>query len=115
MQHIRQIKMALQIAGVTSHESSFVVCGDDDTDGMQIDLLIDRADDVVNVCEMKYSKSNYAITKAYADRLQKRIDALEQAQSVKKFHLTFVTVNPIERNIHSDIVKSAVTADELFR
>jgi len=115
LQHILQIKMALQIAGVTSHESSLVVSGEDDTEGMQIDLLIDRADDVVNVCEMKYSKSNYAITKSYAEKLQKRLDALEHVQSDKKFHLTFVTVNPIERNIHSDIVKSTVTAEELFK
>jgi hypothetical protein len=115
MQHIYQIKMALQIAGVTSQESSFVVSGDNDADGMQIDLLIDRADDVVNVCEMKYSKSNYAITKSYAGKLQKRINALEQTQPDKKFHLTFVTVNPIERNIHSDMVKSAITAEELFK
>jgi hypothetical protein len=112
--HIQQIKMALQIAGVTSQESSLIVSGDNDTDGMQIDLLIDRADDVVNVCEMKYSKSNYAITKSYAEKLQKRIDALEHAQPDKKFYLTFVTVKPIERNIHSDMVKSAITAEELF-
>ena len=115
MQHIQQIKMALQIAGVASQESSLVVDGDDDTDGMQIDLLIDRADDVVNVCEMKYTKSNYAITKSYAEKLQKRIDKLEQTQPNKKYHLTFVTVNPIQRNIHSDMVKSAITAEELFK
>ena len=115
MQHIQQIKMALQIAGVTSQESSFVVSGDNDVDGMQIDLLIDRADDVVNVCEMKYSKQNYAITKSYAGQLLKRIDALEQANPDKKFHLTFVTVSPIERNAYSDMVKSAVTADDLFK
>lgn len=115
MQHIQQIKMALQIAGVTSQESSFVVSGDNDVDGMQIDLLIDRADDVVNVCEMKYSKQNYAITKSYAGQLLKRIDALEQANPDKKFHLTFVTVSPIERNSYSDMVKSAVTADDLFK
>jgi hypothetical protein len=107
--------MALQIAGVTSQESSLVVSGDNDADGMQIDLLIDRADDVVNVCEMKYSKSDYAITKSYAEKLKKRIDALEQANPDKKFHLTFVTVNPIERNIHSDMVNSTITVEELFK
>ena len=115
MQHVQQIKLALQIAGVTSRESSLVVSGDDDTDGMQIDLLIDRADDVVNVCEMKFTKSNYAITKSYAEKLQKRIDALEQARPDKQYHLTFVTVNPLERNIHSDMVESAITAEELFK
>lgn len=115
LQHIHQIKMALQIAGVTSQESSLVVNGDNDADGMQIDLLINRSDDVVNVCEMKYSKSDYSITKSYAEKLQKRIDKLEHACPDKTFHLTFVTVNPIERNIHSDMVKSAVTAEELFK
>lgn len=114
LQHIQQIKMALQIAGVASNESSLIVSGDDGTDGMQIDLLIDRADDIVNVCEMKYSKTNYVITKSYAEKLQKRIDSLEQIQPEKTYHLTFVTVNPIERNAHSDIVTSTVTAEELF-
>ena len=114
LQHIQQIKMALQIAGVASNESSFIVSGDDGTEGMQIDLLIDRADDIVNVCEMKYSKTNYVITKSYAEKLQKRIDSLEQIKPEKTYHLTFVTVNPIERNAHSDIVTSTVTAEELF-
>ena len=115
LQHIQQIKMALQIAGVASQESSFIVSGDNGTDGMQIDLLIDRADDVVNVCEMKYSKTNFVITKSYAEKLQKRINTLEHAQPDKSYHLTFVTVNPIERNVHSDIVKSAITAEDLFK
>ena len=115
LQHIQQIKMALQIAGVSSEESSLVVSGNDDTDGMQIDLLIDRADDVVNVCEMKYSKSNYVISKSYAEKLQKRMNGLEKKNPDKKFHLTFVTVSPIERNAHADIVTSAVTADDLFK
>lgn len=115
LQHILQIKQALQIAGVSSQESSLVIRGDDDADGMQIDLLIDRADDVVNVCEMKFSKSDYCITKAYAEKLEKRISILESIQPDKKFWLTFVTVNHFQQNAHSDIVKSVVTADELFR
>ena len=47
--------------------------------------------------------------------VQKRIDALEQARPDKQYHLTFVTVNPLERNIHSDMVESAITAEELFK
>ncbi|MCR4918710.1 MAG: ATP-binding protein [Prevotella sp.] len=115
LQHIQQIKMALQIAGVASHESALIVGGNKDTEGMQIDLLIDRADDVVNVCEMKYSKSAYVITKAYADKLMRHIAQIEQAHPEKKYHLTFVTASPIERNAYSDIVQSTVTAEELFR
>ena len=115
LQHIQQIKMALQIAGVTSRESALVVGGDSVTEGMQIDLLIDRADDVVNVCEMKYSKSSYVITKDYADKLQRRVEALELTKSDKTFLPTMVTVNPIVRNAHSDIIRSVVTVDDLFK
>lgn len=64
---------------------------------------------------MKYSKTKYIITKSYAEKLAKRLDVLEKAEPNKSFHLTFVTVYPIERNIHSDIVNSTVTADEQFR
>ena len=115
LQHVQQIKMALQIAGVASHESSLIVSGDDGKEGMQIDLLIDRADDVVNVCEMKYSRTSFVMTKAYADKLTRHIEQMENLHPDKKYHLTFVTVNPLQRNTYSDIVKSSVTAEELFR
>ena len=45
---------------------------------MQIDLLIDRADDAVNVCEMKFYKAPYAVTKGYAQVLNSRLQALEE-------------------------------------
>ena len=115
LQHITQIKMGLQIAGVSSKESALIVKGDAGKDGMQIDLLIDRADDVVNVCEMKYSKGSFAVTKSYAETLTKRLSMLEALYPAKTFHLTFVGVNPIERNEHSDVFTSVITADDLFR
>ena len=64
-----------------------------------------------HVCPVPYTKVPFV----YAEKLQKRIDALEQARPDKQYHLTFVTVNPLERNIHSDMVESAITAEELFK
>jgi len=90
------------------------VRSDDQTKGMQIDLLIDRADDVVNVCEMKYSISEYSVTKAYADKLCQRIAALESAAPSKTFHLTLVSTNGLSRNEYSDIFTAVLTIDELF-
>ena len=115
LQHIQQIKQSLQIAGVASQESSLVIRGNNDADGMQIDLLIDRADDVVNVCEMKFSQSDYCITKSYAEKLERRITNLENIQPKKKYWLTLITVNSLQRNAHSDIIKSVVVANDLFR
>ena len=114
MQHVFQIKSALQIAGVASRESSLIVKGDDETEGMQIDLLIDRADDVVNVCEMKFSKTAFTVTKPYEKKLSQRLADLEATMPEKAFHLTLVSVYPMERNEYSDIITSSITADELF-
>ena len=91
-QHVFQIKSAIQIAGVASKESSLIVGGTKNTDGMQIDLIINRADDVVNVCEMKYSKSRFVVTKSYAETLSKRLSALEDAMPEKAIHLTLVSI-----------------------
>ncbi len=83
--YIEQIKQSLQIAGVSSRESSLIVRGDDSDKGMQIDLLIDRADDVVNVCEMKFCQSEFVVTKAYATQIVSRIEALEKLLPSKTF------------------------------
>lgn len=114
-QHITQIKMALQIAGVSSQEYSLIVKGDTKTEGMQIDMLIDRADDVVNVCEMKYTKTAFVVTKQYGEKLMKRLSALETHLPSKTLHLTLISILPLERNEYSDVFTSVITADELFR
>ena len=114
MQHVRQIKTALQIAGVASKESALIVKGGKGKDGVQIDLLIDRADDVVNVCEMKFSKAEYVVTKQYEKKLTQRLASLEALHPEKAFHLTLVSVNPMKRNSYSDIFTSVVTAENLF-
>ena len=107
--------MALQIAGVSSQESSLIVKGDAETEGMQIDMLIDRADDVVNVCEMKYSKTAFVVTKQYGEKLMKRLSELETRFHNKTLHLTLISLLPLERNEHSEVFTSVITADELFK
>ena len=66
-------KICSHIGAVSSQESSLIVKGSEEADGMQIDLLIDRADDAVNVCEMKFYKAPYAVTKGYAQVLNSRL------------------------------------------
>ena len=115
LQHIDQIKRTLQIAGVSSRESSFILRGDDGQEGVQIDLIIDRADDVINVCEMKFCKSDYVVTKAYAEKITHRIEVLEKMSPAKTFHPTLVSTAPVFRNEYSDIFLSLITIDDLFK
>ena len=114
-QHIYQIKMALQIAGVSSKESALIVKGSGKKEGMQLDLLIDRADDVVNVCEMKFNKSALTITKANAQKLVSRVSTLEKTNPDKTYHLTLISVMPLKPNAYSDTFTVRITIDELFK
>ena len=114
LQHIEQIKQTLQIAGVSSRESSFILRGDDGQEGVQIDLIIDRADDVVNVCEMKFCKSEYIVTRAYSEKITHPIEVLEKMMPSKTFHPTLVSAAPVRRNEYSDTFLSQITIDDLF-
>ena len=66
LEHVPQIKRALGISGVQANVRSWNCKGDEEIgiNGSQIDLLIDRKDQVINVCEMKYATDLYALTKA---------------------------------------------------
>lgn len=83
--------------------------------GVQIDLVLDRADNVINICEMEYSANEFVIDKEYAARLGRRLAAFVGVTNTRKaVHLTFVTANGLFRNQYSSRVQSEVTLDDLF-
>ena len=114
-QHIGQIKQALGIAGVGSTISAWSVKGTDETDGAQIDLVIARNDNVVNLCEMKFVGSEYVIDKEEEAKLRNRIETLKHTLSPKQtVHLTMVTTYGVAYGKHSGVVQRQVTLDDLF-
>ena len=115
MAHTQQIKAALGIAGVLSNVYSWRKEADETSDGAQIDLLIDRKDQVVNLCEMKYSLSEYVIDAEYEQKLRNKKSVFIDATNTKKaVHLTMVTTFGIKANAYSGIVQNEVTLDDLF-
>ena len=115
MAHTQQIKVALGIAGVLSNVYSWRKEADETSDGAQIDLLIDRKDQVINLCEMKYSLSEYAIDAEYEQKLRNKKSAFIDATNTRKaVHLTMVTTFGIKTNVHSGIVQNEVKLDDLF-
>ena len=115
MAHTQQIKAALGIAGVLSNVYSWRKEADETSDGAQIDLLIDRKDQVINLCEMKYSLSEYAIDAEYEQKLRNKKSAFIYATNTRKaVHLTMVTTFGIKANAHSGIVQNEVKLDDLF-
>ncbi len=81
---------------------------------MQIDLLIDRADDVVNVCEMKFYKAPYTVTKIYAQVLNSRLQTLETKYPTKTFLLTYIGNSELSSNEYSEVFAPSVTLEDLF-
>ena len=114
-QHIAHIKRALEIGGVKSSVSAWSIAGNEDKDGAQIDLLIIRDDNVVNLCEMKFSGDTYNISKEEETKLRNRIDVLKATLISKQtIHLTMITTYGVAYGKHSGIVQKQVLMDDLF-
>lgn len=113
--HVAQIKAALGISGVKTEAYSLRVSSDENGRGAQIDLLIDRRDGIVNLCEMKYSNGKYAITSDEAERLRNRIEVARKLFGNRRtIHLTMITLDGIVQSPNSWDVQSVVTLDDLF-
>ena len=115
--HLAQIKEALGIAGVRTSVSSWRHQADETyPEGAQIDLLIDRADGIINMCEMKFCDGTFAIDKGYAKVLANKKQTFKAVTGTKKgIHLTFVTVDGVTHNSYWSDVQSEVTLDDLFK
>ena len=111
--HIPQIKKALGINGIQSDISSWHYR--DEHQGGQIDMVIDRRDQTINLCEMKYSAGPYEITKAYDEKLIQRRELFrQQTKTRKSLHLTIISTHGLLPNKYSDDIQSEVTMEELF-
>ena len=114
LSHAEQIKHALGVASVSAEISSWR--SKHSSPGAQIDLLIDRKDGVINLCEMKYSKAEHAITAKEEEQLRNKISVFEVETSTRKaVHLTMVTTYGIAENSHAGIIHSEVTLEGLFQ
>ena len=81
-----------------------------------MDLLIDRKDGVINLCEMKFASDKYEIKDAEERRVRARKELFKKATGTRKaVHLTYVTTYGLKRNRHSGIIQSEVMLDDLFR
>lgn len=111
LKHVDAIERALGISGVRTTASAWL------EDDAQIDLLIDRADDVISVCEMKFTDAPFVITKQYAAALRRKIDAFRRHTKTRKAtHLVFVTSYGVRDGAHaSELVDASITMDALLK
>jgi uncharacterized protein len=116
MLHVAQIKSALGISGVFTNHSSWKFKGDDTLPGAQIDMMIDRADQIIHLCEAKFTKENFAINNAYAAQLRLKKTVFKQATHTKKaIFTTLLTTYPALKNkYYLEEIDNEITMDRLF-
>ncbi len=113
--HSRQIKAALGISGILANLFSWHIKKTADHPGVQIDLIIDRSDGIVNVCEMKFAPEGYRLTSAEKQRIFNRVGVLKlYLPRSKVAQPVLITSHAVIRNSNSDEIPLQVTADRLF-
>ena len=115
--HVKQIKKKLGIAGVLTDEYIWYVRGDEElgTSGAQIDLIIERRDRIINLCEIKFSTQEFVIDKDYDLKLRNKIEAFRHSTSTNYgLQLTMITTYGVKENKYSSLVGSEVTLKDLF-
>lgn len=113
LNHAEQIKKALGINGIHAEVMSWF--GKGENRSAQIDMLIDRADGHLNLCEMKFYRGAYAMTQKDEDDIERKIRVLQEATKTdKSIIVTMITREGIKRNEHANIVQREVGLEELF-
>ncbi len=118
LQHVKQIKQALGISGVLSNVYGWRTESDAEKgiEKTQIDLLIDRNDGVINLCEMKFAAQEYVITEDEEMKLRRRRGNFIQSTRTKKaVHITMVTPYGIKANSHASIAQNQVLLPDLLK
>lgn len=116
LKHVPQLKKALGIAGVYSKASTFFKQGTATEKGAQIDLLIDRNDQVINIFEIKFYKTEMTIDGEYAKVLREKLRVFQETTNTRKYlMLTLMTTFGINVNQHSlGVVEKVMTLEDLF-
>ena len=116
LRHYSQIKKTLGIAGVQTRQSALYYAGSKDDPGFQIDLIIDRADNAINLCEFKHSQRPVRLTSAQLEQLARRQDAFAAYTGTGKMLFTTLVVAPELSGVEdlAGVVQGGVKLEDLF-
>lgn len=116
LKHIPQIKKSLGISTIYTEESVWRYVPHNGQPGAQIDLLLDRRDHCMNVCEMKFSTDDFTINKKYSEELkQKRTVFIDKTKTRKTIFLTMITTYGVVKNpYYKELIQCELTMGALF-
>lgn len=109
LQHVREIKNGMGISGVESKMYSWA------NPSTQIDMVIDRKDQVINLIEAKFSIDSYTITRSYADILRKKVaEFIEETKTKKSVWLIMVSVFGLDSSPYNNLIQKDLAMDIFF-
>lgn len=116
IKHMMNIKRSLGIAAVNTVESHWAIDGTSQSQGAQVDLICDRADDCIHLFEIKFCNAEFVIDKAYADNLRNKKERFRQDTGTKKaIFITMITPYGVKENAYyNELVQHQLTLDDLF-
>jgi uncharacterized protein len=115
MKHVEGIKVQLGISGILTKTASFVKKKDDTTPGCQIDMLIERADNAINICEMKFYDGLYILTEAEIKNIQQKRNIFQLTTKTKKqLFITVVTTQGLQNNKYVYAIDKQLDLNALF-
>lgn len=119
--HVNKIANALGLGVISKEIGSWRYLpgskGDRHRDGAQIDLLLDRSDGVINICEIKHYNKKFVIDKSYARELRRKLELFnEQTKTGKQLFLTMITTHGLKQNEYSgELAVKEITLKDLFK
>lgn len=114
--HLDQIHDAMGISGIYTESTSWRLRGDSEIEGTQVDLIIDRSDGIINLCEVKFTSQEYLLTKDYTKKLRNRRALFaNHTQTKKTIVTTLISSYPaIQNEYYFEEIHSEISMDELF-
>ncbi len=117
--HINKIKKALQLERISTQVGNwrYVPKAKSSDRGAQIDLIFDRIDDVISLCEIKYCSDDFTFSKLHKQELlSKQAVFIEQTKCKKQIFWNMITSQPVKRNSYYDeLIMHNVVLDDLFK
>ena len=116
LQHTKQILIALGISGISCGIYSWTYRPKNEyEEGVQVDLLIDRSDHVINLCEIKFPNKPFLLTKEYDEELRRKASVFEYATKTRKaVRILIVTSYGLVKNAYANDIPNQLTMDDLF-
>ena len=114
LNHHQQIERALGISGVMTSQYSWTAPQESD-EKAQIDLIISRADKVIDICEMKFYDDVFSTTKTDYENLLRRLRVFRECNKINNaVHLVLVTTYGLKSNTYSNVFQNVITLNDLF-